>query len=584
MRLFHCAVIALMLQAPAPAWAQDVEEKIWAVFAFTTYGDSTPTLFPQSRTLTSLGAQDLYTAGSIFRKRYVHPIANGATSTGIQMISPYMLNSSQVNIYSTTDQFIAASAQAFMQGLYPPLERSYNETYIDGTSILANGSVIDSPLNGYQYPRIYTAGLTDSNSIAVAGQADCYMHMVSQWLYQNSPEFKQTAEDSAALYAYLYDVALSGVYKLYSANYANAYYISEYLEYEYLHNSTLRSLVTFQDLNRARWLADQYIFATNGNLSASGLYEGDRIRAIAGRTLAQLVVQAFDASIRSQGSGGKMTLVFGGFEPAVALAALLQLANPMHENFYGLPTRGASLVFELYSFENDSSSSAYPNASDLNVRFLLRNSTKSSVGFTYYPLFGHGPSQITISYTEFKSEMEQILVPSTQEWCTICNSSTVFCSGLVEDKLSTGSNRGLDAGSAGVIGACVTLITLAFIAALAFLLCGMRIHRGPKSELGGFKGSGKLASDRDVTFKGPAGGAVQTTETDAGENSASGAVVRGHERVGSWEMAERKKEKEKEADKTDSANAPKTRPSFERDEDDWQVSLSADPVKARESV
>ncbi|KAL2006208.1 hypothetical protein VTN00DRAFT_9862 [Thermoascus crustaceus] len=580
MRLFHCAAIALVLQAPAPTWAQGLEEKIWAVVAFTTYGDSTPTLLPRSRTLTSLGAHDLYTAGSIFRKRYVNPITNGTSSTRIQKISPYMLDSSEVNVYSTTDQFIAASAQAFMQGLYPPLEHSYNETYIDATNILANGSVIDFPLNGYQYPRIYTAGLTDSNSISVAGQADCYMHLISEWQYQNGPEFKQIAKESAAFYAYLYDVALYGVYEPHLANYANAYYISEYLEHQYLHNSTVSSLVTPQDLHYARLLADQYVFATNGNLTASGLYKGDRIRAVAGRTLAQLIVESFEASIRSQGSEGKMNLVFGGFEPAVALAALLQLADPMYENFYGLPARGASLAFELYSFEDDSTSPAYPSASDLNVRFLLRNSTNSSVGFTYYPLFGYGPSQIAIPYTEFKMEMEQIMMPSTQQWCTTCNASSVFCSGQVDNNSFAGLNRGLSAGSAGVIGACVTLVTLAFIAALAFLLCGIRINPRQRSELGGFKGSGKLASDRDVTFKDPAGGTVKTMETDAVENGASGAVVRGHERVGSWEMGERKKE----TGNMDPANAPKTRPSFEQDEDDWQVSPFADPVKAHESV
>lgn len=50
--------------------------------------------------------------------------------------------------------------------------------------------------------------------------------------------------------------------------------------------------------------------------------------------------------------------------------------------------------------------------------------------------------------------------------------------------------------------------------------------------------------------------------------------------MGSWEMGERKKE----TGNMDPANAPKTRPSFEQDEDDWQVGPFADPVKAHESV
>ncbi|KAL1967940.1 hypothetical protein VTN77DRAFT_2357 [Rasamsonia byssochlamydoides] len=557
--IFSRVVVPLALQLPIFAVAEDLTEHIWAVFAFNVYGDSTPTVLPQARTLTSLGARSLYNVGAAFRDRYLLGLSNETIlDTWIQGISQYRLVTEEVNIYSTTDQFIAASALAFMQGLYPPLE-SANDTYLDDDYLLAHGVVVDSPLNDYQYPRIYTTGFTDSNSIAVAGHVDCPMYRISELQYQSSPEFQQVDAESTGFYAYLYDIALAGVFDKSTVGYANAYNIFEYLQYEYTHNSTLQALLSLSDLKRAKLLADQYVFATNGNLSASGLHENDHIRAIAGRTLTRLILKSFEANIESQGSTPKMTLVFGSFEPVVALAALAQLASPKNRNFYGLPVLGASLAFELYSLEDSASfSDQYPDVSNLLVRFLFRNSTYPSTGFTYYPLFGHGPSQIAIPFTEFESQMAQFLLPSTEAWCNTCNSSAIFCDGVVSEH-TTSHKKALSPASAGAIGACVTLATLAAIAGIAWL-CGLRVHRRHKPDMGGFKGSDKMASDHDLSFR---------------RDGKNGTTIQGHERTGSWAMKQQKW--------GDSRGC--TASNLDDDADDiLQVNPYAEPVKIHESV
>ncbi|KAJ9311231.1 hypothetical protein DTO271D3_8531 [Paecilomyces variotii] len=578
MRLLLAAITALVLQAQV-VWTQALTETIWSVVAFTLYGDTTPTAFSVPRRLTSLGAQDLYTAGSVFRDRYVALISNGNQShTGVQGISPYILSADQVNIYSTSDQFVAASAQAFIQGLYPPLSISYNGTYLDSASTLANGSVVSYPLNGYQYADIYTAGWTDPYSTAVAGQTDCFTHQMSEWAYQNTPEFSQIKEDTLGFYAYIYELALTGVYDEDHANYENAYDISEYLEYSYLHNSTLQDILTEEDISYARALADQYVYATNGNVTGYGQRSnGSQVSTIAGRTMVQLVVDSFNSSIQAQGSEAKMSLIFGSYEPAVAFAALAQMSD-LNSNFYGRPVPGASLVFELFSYESESNVE-YPSVSDLYVRFLLRNSTDASEGFTYYPLFGYSPSQIAVPYTEFVAEIAQFAVSSTAEWCEICGSEAIFCSGSVpsdsEERTGT-SKKGLSLAGAGAIGACVTLVTTALVAAVV-LLCGFRIQRKQRSAMGGFKGNKKLASDTDVTFKSPFGGAIKTSEAQTEETPNLGAATRGHERQGSWELAQQKKE-------TEADNAPKASPDFDHHEEDEHVDPFQDPVKPHESV
>jgi Histidine phosphatase superfamily (branch 2) len=95
-----------------------IQEQLLSSVIFTTYGDRTPFILPIDPTLTPLGASQLYNVGSAFRNRYISS-ENGSNvdSTAIMGISPYVLDNSEIAILSTQDQYIVASASAFMQGL-----------------------------------------------------------------------------------------------------------------------------------------------------------------------------------------------------------------------------------------------------------------------------------------------------------------------------------------------------------------------------------------------------------------------------------------------------------------------------------
>src|SRR5436190_14616981 len=125
MRVSGLAVAFIGLQYIPAAAPTILQEQIWATVIFSQYGDRTPYILPQTYMLTPLGAQQLYSAGSGFRGRYISAgtssSQNGA-STLIDGISEFQLDTNQVTTESAADQFIVASAQAFMQGLYPPLE------------------------------------------------------------------------------------------------------------------------------------------------------------------------------------------------------------------------------------------------------------------------------------------------------------------------------------------------------------------------------------------------------------------------------------------------------------------------------
>ncbi|KAF9886377.1 hypothetical protein FE257_011522 [Aspergillus nanangensis] len=523
-----CVALGMTLSASL-ASAQDLEEQVWGVFAYTIYGDSIPSSVSPFRALTPYGANQLFAAGSSFRNEYValHGEDTGI-NTRIESISPYRLDPEEINILSTTDPAVVASAQAFMQGLYPPLDDTFNATYNFDTSFqLSNGSIASGPLNGYQYPRILTLGPGDPQSTAINGQAQCSMHQAADTEYQSSAEVERLNQETEAFYQLMYDQALSGAFDRSGANYANAYYISEFLEYQSVHNETLLNHINQGDIDLARSLGDKYVFATSGNTSSTGAIGSGDVRTVAGHTLAALVLSSFDNNIEGRGTNGIMTLAFGSVEPAVALASLMQLTPPQRSYFDGRPALGASIIFELYSFES-SANPTYPDPSQLFVRFILQNDTEAAYTL---PLFGLSPSKIAMPYTEFRSEMENIAM-NTEEWCFICNSKAPFCSNTSDTSHTKAMERnGLRPAVAGVIGAVVTLLTVAVVAIAGFLLCGMRMNRIRKASLGGFKGNSKMASDSDVTFRDPTWADAKEADTNEGE-----AVGRGHERVGSWEM------------------------------------------------
>lgn len=551
--------------------AQDLSQKVWAVFAYTLHGDSTPAALPQHETLTPYGASALYTAGSSFRDRYV---ASTAGDTKVRDISPDLLDSGDVLVFSTTQQPDVASAQAFMQGLYPPLQQSENSTYPDSSTQLANGSVAIAPLGGYQYPRVLTYGLDDPMSIALNGQDQCPMHEIEVSEYESSDEFQELTQTTEAFYIDLYDEALSGVYDRSSATYKNAYEIAEYLDYEKIHNETLMFNLGDDDLVRARYFANKYLFATSGQTPGLESESTTKpVRTVAGRALGSQILQAFENNIQYLGIMGKMNLAFGSPEAAVSLASLMKLSARYGE-FYPRPELGGSFIFELYSLESDDDPT-YPDPSNLFVRFLLHNGTDSSTGFTTYPLFGHGPSSIELPYNDFKMDLQQFSLQSVREWCLMCESPTLFCLGILgQSKQSngTGKNGGMSLQTAGGIGAAVTIAVFGFIAGIVFLATRFR---KPKADRGGFKGDRRMASDKDVSFKNPVWGDGNGTQ-ESGRPAAGG-----HGRLGSWEM----KENEEQKEAGPAAVIPSTRSPLSDDaEDDLLIHSTVEPAKVRECV
>jgi hypothetical protein len=165
-----------------------------AAFAFIRTGERTPSIRSgSSPTLTALGAQQMFSLGQNLRTRYI--TGNSPSALGVQHIdglSPYTLNNEQVLVQTLDSQYLVSSAQAFMQGLYPPHSILGNGTAFSTSSLLSNGNAIDFPLNGYQYANIQSSGQLDYESIYVSGAQNCPVAQQDAMMYFTTDKFYET--------------------------------------------------------------------------------------------------------------------------------------------------------------------------------------------------------------------------------------------------------------------------------------------------------------------------------------------------------------------------------------------------------
>jgi hypothetical protein len=154
------------------AWAQGQNQITWGAVVFTYHGEKVPFLSRGSHHITPLGATQAFKAGQVVRERYVSPPANASAQNRAQIngISQSDIVNTQLDVLTTDDEFMTGSAVAFMQGLYPPKGQgsppSMSEEYRYTPGAGGLGTLIQYPLDGYQYPDIRTVNtVTDFGSI-----------------------------------------------------------------------------------------------------------------------------------------------------------------------------------------------------------------------------------------------------------------------------------------------------------------------------------------------------------------------------------------------------------------------------------
>ncbi|KAH8678336.1 histidine phosphatase superfamily [Xylariales sp. PMI_506] len=538
------------------AHAVVAQETVWSAFAYILNGERTPLLGPSMNggRLTPLGAQQMLSQGSALRSRWLvnttssesSSTANSSASTAISNapivgIGHSAIDNAQISIYSATDEYVTGSALAFLQGLYPPALATFSGLNGVEAAMLANGSTINFPLNGYQYPNIQTFAPTDPNSIWISGQMSCYEYYLALNKPDHDDEWKALTLQH---YQQLWNTTFAGTFPESMVNYDFAYSLYDYASYQYEHNGTVARNLSYDEITWLGEFASIHEFNQNGNLSVSGVDSGDKIRAISGRTLAGKVISQFQNHVNSRGLYDKLTLTFGTYEPFLAFFSLADLprSGPSSALFREIPQPGATMVFELFSV--NTSTTSLPSRDELWVRFSYRSGTDNGTKLLEYPMFGQGLSSSEMKYRDFVTQMNAIAINSLESWCHTCGSNDVqFCNNIEDARTpgssssssSSASHHALSPVAAGFIGASVTLAVFSLAAGALFIFGGFRIRRNDSDRnlrdedaaaadttkkrasgsLGGFRGAEKMDSDLDVS------------------------VIRGgikHVRAGSWEL------------------------------------------------
>jgi len=169
MATLSATVLTLLVASSVAQSSSPSNEHVWSSVAWVLHGERTPlwgpTLYPA---LTPLGAQQMFKQGGLLRDRYLREDADekDASFAPIVGIEGNAIDNTQLTILTNTDHYMVTSAQAFIQGLYPPILQAFsaNSGGIEAARF-ANGSVVNYPLQGYQYPALRTASTLDFESI-----------------------------------------------------------------------------------------------------------------------------------------------------------------------------------------------------------------------------------------------------------------------------------------------------------------------------------------------------------------------------------------------------------------------------------
>jgi hypothetical protein len=295
--------------------------------------------------------------------------------------------------------------------------------------------------------------------------------------------------------------------------------------------------------DKVRTLANEQAWYMYGNTSSTATNADNQ--AIGGKALAASILNTFQMLISDRLSPGDktdmsypLTFLFSEPESFISLISMM-MVEYRDDSFRSIPPFGSALIFELFS---TGANNTFPTTQDdLWIRFHFHNGTDFGDNqLTAFPIFGNGPSKTDMRWKDFQDLFTRVKINTLQDWCNACNSPALFCSGVDENRSPLGlpsarqKHNTISPAVGGVIGAIVTLVVAGLLFGLAMLLGGVRFHRikrNNKSELGGFKGSAKLASDPDLSL-------AKNGALPAGISSVPDSK-RGHERVGSWEMRQK---------------------------------------------
>ncbi|GAA98808.1 uncharacterized protein L969DRAFT_76545 [Mixia osmundae IAM 14324] len=425
---------------------------VLGVLVMARHGDrqgfyQSPITYTASNTeITPLGEVEAYNLGVALREQY---LTEGAADA-IQGLPSYTLVPNAAIDFKADaggeGSVIYDSAVAVTQGLWPA-------TALSNTT-LANGTLVVSPLGGYQYVGI---GTVEPSDYTLEGFTSCntFSNFTSETY--NSSAFEQVASDNAVTLNNLATLAQRNV------TLPTMYNVFDYVNVQSIHNASFLERLNTEGsylLPQARYLANYHENTLFGSPNLTS------IANIAGRTVLPDILGAVQGYTNAT-EPVRFSFLAVSYKPFISLFSMLGVTEQFPD-VYGIVNYAAAMTLEVRQ--------SATNTSGYVVRFSFNNQTGS--GFTSYPMFGG--SDIDYPVDQFVSNLDSSSIKTLSEWCTVCSQTTLRgCDVITAANSSDGMDRqgsvtttyGDHATSplaSGFIGAAVMLALVAIIlAALA---------------------------------------------------------------------------------------------------------------------
>lgn len=344
--------------------------------------------------------------GEFYHDRYF----SSSSPNAIKGLSvAYDANQISAFVADTNDDVWAASAWAFIQGLYPPIEDTTDKNdpgAVQGSS-LSNGSVAIAPLKGYQYVFYNSIDATSDEGYQVLGQSNCPASNSASLDYLESSEFSQMNQSTLSFYQSLYPVA-SADFEKEDLNFGNAFNIHDYFLVESIHNKTFVEMFKHFDKSLDEVLSTLQVY--QGIYSRNYFYNPNQVKnsTIEARSLLQMILNQLNQTQTT--SLPYISYTVGAYSTFYELFGLMGLYEVDESIYTGMVNYGASMAFELIKPSSSSSS--------LDVRVSFMNGTNSS--FPLQPIKIFGLNTTLIPYETFVSNISSISIKNTQAWCNAC--------------------------------------------------------------------------------------------------------------------------------------------------------------------
>lgn len=201
-----------LLPALALLASTDAAETLLGAYIFHRHGDRTPKALPPTN-LTSLGYSQVYSSGQYYRSRYL-----ASPSSKIYGLNTDLVKLSQLSVTAPVDNVIQNSAAGFLQGLYPPVGEN------EGVQILANGSAVQTPMNGFQLipVNIVSTGTGSEDNGWLQDTSGCENAELSSNRFFTSSEYQNLLASTKGFYEQLVPV-VNGTFAASDVTFKNAY-------------------------------------------------------------------------------------------------------------------------------------------------------------------------------------------------------------------------------------------------------------------------------------------------------------------------------------------------------------------------